>query len=85
MNWTTTWTIWLASVAVSFAVLEGIALYSKREGDTLSEVLRKWLGIDPPNRKRLIGIPAFLAVLIGFVAWFAPHIVAKWGWWDPWQ
>ena len=42
------WIAWLAAVALSFGVLEGAALLSRAPGDTLSENLRRWLGIYPP-------------------------------------
>lgn len=70
--------VWIAWVIVSlggFALLETIALINRRRGDTLSENIRRWLGIDPPNPIARIGIPAFAAVLIIFVIWFIPHIV----------
>ena len=80
MNWTVTWAIWLVVVAGSFAVLEGLALRDSRTGDTLSENTRRWLGIEPAHRIRRVAVPAFVAVLVGFVVWFIPHIVVRWGW-----
>jgi hypothetical protein len=79
MNWDLLWIIWLAVVAAPFAALETIAIVDKRKGNTLTATTRRWLGIDPPNKRRRIGIPAFTAALLIFTGWFLPHIVA--GWW----
>lgn len=68
------WAGWLIAVAVSFAFLEGYALWTKRTGDTLSENTRRWLGIQPVRPWRRWGVGLFSAVLMGFVAWFLPHI-----------
>lgn len=80
MNWNTVWLAWMTLVAVSFAILEGAAIMSRRTGDTLSETIRRWLGIEPGRPVRRIAVPAFVVVLIGFVAWFLPHILFRWGW-----
>lgn len=69
------WITWLAAVAVSFAVLESIALATPRAGDTLSENVRRWLGIAPVRPWRRWGVAGFLATLVGFTVWFGPHIV----------
>jgi hypothetical protein len=68
------WITWAVVSLASFTVLEAIALLNGRSPDTLSEYLRRWLGVDPPSRARRIGVPLFLAVVLGFVAWFVPHI-----------
>lgn len=67
----TAWAIWAAVTLGSFAILETWALLSKREGDTLSERLREWLGIRPVRQWRLITS----AALLGFLIWFGWHIV----------
>ena len=69
------WITWAAVTVVSFAVLEAIAILNGRSPDTLSENIRRWIGVEPQSRTRLIGVPLFLAVLFGFVAWFVPHIL----------
>lgn len=69
------WIAWLAVAAGGFAILETIALANRRHGDTLSENIRAWLGITPPNVRRRIAVPIFAAVLIVFLAWFLPHII----------
>lgn len=71
MSWSAAWIIWLAVTAVSFGALEWVTL-QKRE--TLSENLRRWLGIDPPKPWRHMGVAAFTSVVLGFAAWFVPHI-----------
>ncbi|MCW2901022.1 MAG: hypothetical protein JWO67_3287 [Streptosporangiaceae bacterium] len=72
------WITWAVVAIGSFAVLETIAIVNGRSPDTLSENIRRWIGIEPPSKARLIGIPAFLAVLLGFTAWFVPHILLNW-------
>lgn len=69
------WITWAAIALGGFAILETIALANRREGDTLSENIRRWLGITPPNPRRRILVPAFVAGLLVFVVWFIPHIV----------
>lgn len=69
------WIAWGATSFVSFLVLELVALQNHKYGDTLSENIRRWLGMDPPNSRRQIAVPAFVALLVGFVIWFVPHIV----------
>lgn len=69
------WIAWLVVCLGGFAVLETLALINRRRGDTLSENIRRWLGIDPPNPVARIGIPAFVGVLVIFLIWFIPHIV----------
>jgi hypothetical protein len=73
--WAMVWSIWLAIVAVTFAVLEAVALIRRGRGDTLSENLRSWLGTD--RTWKTWGAFGFVVALIGFVVWFLPHIVFK--------
>jgi hypothetical protein len=71
------WIGWLVVTGLSFAVLETIALIDRRRGDTLSENIRAWLGIDPVRPQRRIAIPVFIGAFLTFVAWFVPHIVLR--------
>jgi hypothetical protein len=71
--WARIWTVWLAVVAATFAVLEGIALVRRQPGDTLSENTRHWLGTD--RTWTTWGALGFVIALVGFVVWFVPHIV----------
>lgn len=73
------WIALLAAAAGVFAVLETIALANRHEGDTLSEAIRRWLGVTPSRAGRRVSVGLFVAGLLGFVAWFVPHIVAGWG------
>ncbi|MFD8531518.1 hypothetical protein ACFV0L_29270 [Streptosporangium canum] len=68
------WITWAASSLIGFCVLEFVALTNKRESDTLSENLRRWLGISPPRPVKRYAIPVFVGGLVGFVIWFVPHI-----------
>jgi hypothetical protein len=67
------WILWAAGTGVSFAVLEFLAIRSKRSGDTLSERTRARF-----HAKTRQGAAVFGAVLFGFAVWFFGHIV--WGW-----
>ncbi|MEV4474657.1 hypothetical protein [Nonomuraea sp. NPDC049504] len=73
------WMVWAALSVGSFLILEFAALANTRENDTLSENLRRWLGLDPPRPVRKILAPLFIAGLVGFVVWFVPHIL--WSLW----
>lgn len=72
-RWARTWTVWLVLVAATFAILEGAGLANRKTGDTLSENTRIWLSIRKGRLTR--GAVAFIVALLGFVAWFIPHIV----------
>lgn len=69
------WVGWIATTLAAFAVLEAVALLNGRDGDTLSERARAWLGITPDHPRRRILVPAFIAALAGFTLWLGPHIV----------
>ncbi len=66
---TVAWIAW----GVVFVALETWALVSKREGATLSEHLRAWLGIRPVRQWRIVGA----SLVIGFCLWFAWHITIQ--------
>lgn len=72
MSWETGWIVWAVVTGGSFAVMEWLTL---RRHETLSETLRRWLGVAPRKPWRRVGVPAFVAVVLGFAAWFIPHIV----------
>ncbi|MCW2881920.1 MAG: hypothetical protein JWQ95_6020 [Sphaerisporangium sp.] len=69
------WIAWAVASLGVFAALETVALANRRTGDTLSENIRRWLGIHPYRPVRRYAVPAFAVVLLGFVAWFVPHIL----------
>lgn len=72
MTWEKGWIVWLVTVAVTFSLMEWVTV---RKHETLSENLRRWLGVEPRRSIRRVGIPAFIAVVLGTAAWFIPHIV----------
>jgi hypothetical protein len=64
--------LWLWAIpAGSFAVLEGLAIANKRQGDTASELLRRAAGIKPARTWR----PLSIAVITTFCAWLAHHLI----------
>lgn len=56
------WAVWAGVAFLSFAVLELWGL--RRPGGTLSETLRRLLGVDPRKRWRGIAIALFLGALV---------------------
>lgn len=54
-------------------LFEGYALFSAKQGDTLSERTRVWARVHTKGGKAL-----FVGLWVGFAAWFTGHIV---GWW----
>lgn len=75
--WGRIWAWWLAFFALSFAILETIALIDRSTEDTLSENTRRWLGTN--KSPKTWGAVGFIVALVGFVVWFIPHIVFNWG------
>lgn len=72
MSWSAAWVVWIAVTATSFGVLEWVTF---RKHQTLSENIRRWLGIEPRKRWRRFGIVAFAGAITVFFAWFLPHII----------
>lgn len=68
--WDYLWIAWL----LTFAVIEGCALYLKGSGDTLSERIWKWfaIGKDYPTTG-LVRVRRF--TLLAFIAWLAVHLL----------
>jgi hypothetical protein len=79
-RWWIAWTV-LAGVLllVGFGVPEVIAIADPGQGGTYTESLQEWLGTTDGGAGW--GWWALAAVLVGFVAWFLPHLR---GWW-PWE
>lgn len=77
------WVSWLAAIAGSFALIEGIALYNSTPGDTLSEHLWAWLGVRRPRERSFITphwtLRVARIVFLSAVLWFVLHI-ATGGW-----
>ncbi len=71
-GWQIFWIAWLASVAVSFGIAEGIAIV---KGETLSTVTRRWLGVDPRKPWRAIAVPVFVIAVAVLATWLVPHII----------
>lgn len=70
--WTWLWFGW----GVYFLVVEGLALFNRTGGDTLSEHVWAWLGY----RERRVGPPTGTERLrryltLGFLAWLVVHFM----------
>jgi len=68
--------LWLAWGAV-FLVLEGIALFNRRSGDTLSEKVWVWSGTGTKGRAATTGVRR--AGLLAFMVWLTVHFMTA-GW-----
>ncbi|MGH3096955.1 MAG: hypothetical protein ACRDMV_13270 [Streptosporangiales bacterium] len=66
------WASVVGAFLAVFGVFEGLALHNDTAGDTLSETLRRWLGIVPHKPWRTAGV----AVFVAFLVWFGLHITA---------
>ncbi len=64
--------VWGGLLAVG-AVVEVYALLNGRDGDTLSEKIRLWLGV-----RKQPGRAIFAAGWLVFSIWFLGHVL--WGW-----
>lgn len=68
---------WISWIGV-FAVVEGIALFNRREGDTLSEHVWQWFGVGRHGKPRppITGaVRAKRFVLLAFMAWLSVHFL----------
>lgn len=69
------WGVWVVLSLGTFVALETFALRSKSEGDTLSENIRRWLGVEPAQPWKRYTSLAFCLIMTGFTIWFIPHIL----------
>ncbi|WP_326795645.1 hypothetical protein OG946_09225 [Streptomyces sp. NBC_01808] len=60
--------IWGGLLALG-AVVEVVALWTPKKGDTLSERTRAWFRVRTP-----VGKAVFVAAWVGFAGWFLVHI-----------
>ena len=72
------WPLWLAVVALGFAVPETVALVSTGDGGTLSEMTREWLGMSPDGTGGTIGWVVLTVLLAAFAVWFPVHLRKGW-------
>ena len=70
-GWTVAWLFWLGM----FIVIEGLALFDKDRGDTLSEHVWKWFAI----KGKPTGYKMRRFVLLAFWAWLTIHFFTG-GW-----
>lgn len=69
-RWARTWDAWLTVVAVSFFGMEGVALYTRGEGATLTAHIRRVAGLQPRCRHAHLG----RLVLVGVFGWCISHL-----------
>ncbi len=72
--WSWLWIVWL----LSFAVIEGIALFNGEKDDTLSEHVWKWfaIGRNGEDRPKVTGsVRARRFILLAFMAWLLVHFI----------
>jgi len=65
MEFSWAWVGWL----LAFLVIEGLALFNKKKGDTLSENVWRWFGVKSGKSLRTMG-------LLGFMTWLTIHFVS---------
>ena len=69
--------LWIGWLAI-FAVIEGVALSNKKDGDTLSEHVWKWFAIGlngQPKPPVTSGVRARRFILLAFMAWLSVHFL----------
>lgn len=69
---TRAWVAWLAL----FILVEGIALFNKRAGDTLSEHVWRWFAIDTRGGRNSKAWRLRRVALLGFLAWLSAHFLS---------
>lgn len=69
--WTVAWIAWFAW----FAVVEGMALFNSRQGDTLSEHIWAWFGTQHPDKYPSGWTRVRRFVLLAFMAWLSVHFL----------
>lgn len=70
--------IWL-TLGLAVAAFEGVALFNKRTGDTLSEHFWRWLKVGDPRPTWLVWTGR--AGVLLFCAWLGLHL--SFGWFTP--
>ena len=71
-KYTILWIVWI----VAFGVIEYAALKNKKEGDTLSEHVKKLIGTNTPGRNWENWVAR--VALGGFFVWIIPHFYTGW-------
>lgn len=69
--------LWLSWIG-AFLVVEGVALFNKEEGDTLSEHVWRWFAVGDARHARpeLNGwVRARRFALLAFMAWLSAHFL----------
>ena len=75
------WVIWLSLTVGSFLALEIPALRNRREGDTLSEHVWRWLKVRTARSDAGASFLILARVALGaFLIWLAGHLAM--GWWS---
>jgi hypothetical protein len=69
--WTDMWVAWIAA----FFLIEGTALYRRKQADTLSWHVWVWFGI-PHHSVPARGVRVKRISLLGFLAWLSAHFLS---------
>lgn len=76
-TWGWVWIIWAAGALASFLIIELTAVFTNHMERTLSEELRRWLGIYPVRPWRKLGGVLFASLLLAAVGVFIWHILVR--------
>ncbi len=68
------WYLWW----VLFVILEGLALFNREDGDTLSEHIRKWFRVKDPRPTAFTWV--MRSILMVTLLWFITHFFFEWPW-----
>ena len=69
MEFSWMWVAWIAA----FGVIEGVALFNKKKGDTLSENVWRWFKVKDPDSS---GRSLRMGVLGAFLIWMLVHFMS---------
>lgn len=80
--WSRTWDAWLTATALSFFTIEGLALYRRGEGATLTAHVRRVAGLHPRCRHAHLGRAALVTLFVWCIAHLAFDRLPREGWLD---
>lgn len=75
-RFTVMWVGWIAA----FVVIEAVAIFNKKKGDTLSEHVWRWFGVPDESAKVKKAFTVGRFALGAFLVWLTGHLT--FGWWN---